>query len=71
MSTTYSFTTEQLAILIRGSIGIANEFYEVKGLGKDEEVYQLTVAVQLEGLEAERELVRRKILPKAEYQILP
>jgi hypothetical protein len=67
----FMFTTEQLAIIIRGSIGLANEFYQMKGLGHDEEVYRMTIAAEIQGLLVERELVRRKELPKAEYQIYP
>jgi hypothetical protein len=67
----FMFSIDQLAIIIRGSIGIANEFYEMKGLGHDEEVYRLTIASQIQGLQVERELVRRKQIPKAEIQIYP
>jgi hypothetical protein len=68
---TFMFTTQQLAIIIRGSIGIANEFYEQKGLGHDEEVYKLTIAAQISGLLTEREMVRRKMISEAEMQIYP
>jgi hypothetical protein len=68
---TFMFTTQQLAIIIRGSIGIANEFYEQKGLGHDEEIYKMTIASQIQGLYVEREMVRRKMIPKAEIQIYP
>jgi hypothetical protein len=67
----FMFTTQQLAIIIRGSIGIANEWYEQKGLGHDEEVYKLTIASQIQGLLVERELVKRKAIPRAEIQIYP
>jgi hypothetical protein len=43
----------------------------MKGLGHDEEVYRMTIAAEIQGLLVERELVRRKELPKAEYQIYP
>jgi hypothetical protein len=68
---TYVFTTQQLAIIIRGSIGIANEFYQMKGLGHDEEVYEMTIAVQIQGLQVERALVRRGAIAKAEHQTYP
>jgi hypothetical protein len=71
MDDIFMFTSQQLAIIIRGSIGIANEFYQMKGLGHDEEVYQMTIAAQFQGLHVERELVRRQAIPKAEHQIYP
>jgi hypothetical protein len=67
----FMFSKEQLAIIIRGSIGIANEFYQMKGLGHDEEVYRMTIAAEIQGLLVERELVRRKEIPRAEHQIYP
>jgi hypothetical protein len=43
----------------------------MKGLGHDEEVYEMTIAVQIQGLQVERALVRRGAIAKAEHQTYP
>jgi hypothetical protein len=68
---TYSFTGEQLAMFIRGSVGIANELYTKMGTGNDEAVYRETIMMQMEGLLVERELVRRGIVKDPKHQLYP
>lgn len=66
----FMFTVPQLAILLRGTIGMANEFYS-NGETDDEKVYRQAIAQEFIGLQAERALVDRKEIPEAEFQIYP
>ncbi len=65
----YVFTRQQLMLLVRASVGIANEYYAMHK--SDEEVYELAVEGVLKGLDAEREVVKRRMLDVAETQIYP